>query len=1127
MDIFKNAYNRKNFRNLINNIFQKSDIFLNIPENQDVLDDKIESGCLLGELELDGKDFAIFEYRVKDELDLEKNKVGLSKRLIKNGKDYLFDAFLGVYYNEKTNIWRLSLVNIEYTENKEKTTSLKRYTYLLGKDIPVNTAIKQIKNELIDKKVNSIDDLLKAFSVEPVTKEFFERYKKIFEEFNKHSYKNHINFDLFRDGDTNTREKKIRDFNKKLLGRLVFLMFLQKKGWLNSSSLDYKDGDKNFLSNFYRKAIKEDKLFYNEYLEPLFYDTLNKRRENDIFSITGKKVPFLNGGLFEKEVNEAHLSYPNELFDLLFNNENGLFNQYNFTIIENDSTDQEVAVDPEMLGHIFENLLEDNKDKGAFYTPKEIVDYMSKSSLLEYLKTGFEENKENLEENEKDILRELVFSPEIADFRVHFIENNRDLLNMLLDNVKILDPAIGSGAFPMGMLQAIIRVKEVLNHDLNRGEAKRNIIENSIYGVDIESGAVDIARLRFWLSLVVDENKPSPLPNLDFKIVVGNSLVSVLKIGKLEEVIDLSALRNNNVKLDSSMLKKLLDAKNDFYEGIGDKKVLKEKIKDYERDILKVIFKYKIMELQSKDKKHCTKNFSGKVKNHKKCEEYKTKLAGLNKTLDDIKTKDYSIFDYYLNFNEVFQENNGFDIVIGNPPYIKEATNRAAFDGFRETSPYYIGKMDLWYGFTCIGMDLLKDNGVLSFIATNNWITSYGAKKLRNKVLIDGKILEFIDFGDFKVFETASIQTMIVSIMKTSNNNKYLTQYSKIINKKIEKKKIINFLNKENLNDFNIFTAEIVRKDLKNKNIVFLEKMISNILTKIRFNKNFNLDEKLEIASGIDILQDFVNKSSKKKLNKDNILIGDGIFTISDKEKNDLNFNDIELKIIKPLYTTNEVDKYYANASNNFWVIYTSSKFKNINEIKPYPSIKKHLDKFQEIITSVNKPYGLHRARNEFFFKGEKILAIRKSTKYPRFSYINFDSYINRTFIIIKSDRINLKYLTALLNSKLIAFWLRYKGKMQGDNYQLDKEPLLNIPIKKTPTIPPFENLVNKIMALKKEEKDTQVLEDKIDLMVYKLYDLNYDEIKIIDADFDVVLNQFGINKVKYESMSIEELEKT
>ena len=259
---------------------------------------------------------------------------------------------------------------------------------------------------------------------------------------------------------------------------------------------------------------------------------------------------------------------------------------------------------------------------------------------------------------------------------------------------------------------------------------------------------------------------------------------------------------------------------------------------------------------------------------------------------------------------------------------------------------------------------------------------------------------------------------------------------------------------------------------------------------KIEANKNFELNKNKEITNGVQVQQETVNKNSLEILGNE-YKLNEGIFNLTTKEKEDLEFTTKELELIKPLFTTKEIDRYFTSKNNENWVIYTDSSFKDKSKIEQFPNLQKHLDKFVSVITSDNKPYGIHRARNEYFFKGEKILALRKCVGKPLFSYADFDTYVNQAFYVIKSERINLKYLTALLNSKLVSFWLKYKGKMQGDNYQVDKEPILNIPIKNIEDTKPFKILVDYIIYLKQEKKENYIIEffeRVIDIAVYELY---------------------------------------
>ncbi len=424
-----------------------------------------------------------------------------------------------------------------------------------------------------------------------------------------------------------------------------------------------------------------------------------------------------------------------------------------------------------------------------------------------------------------------------------------------------------------------------------------------------------------------------------------------------------------------------------------------------------------------------------------------------------------------LLYNWHEDNNNGkFHIVIGNPPYIKEYTNKKAFVCVHD-SPYYQGKMDLWTLFACQAIDKLEENGYLSFIAPNSWLTNSGASIFRNKILNDGEIINFIDFGDFKVFKDAGIQTMIFVFKKCTPRDSYEVDYCKIDDKNLGEDIIRGFIEnnlEESIAGITKFKAIIKPKELIDKNIAFLNNNIDLVIDKIRNQDNITYLNDDEIGQGIVAPQDFLNNANAIMLGEP-FKKNDGVFCFSNKEKNDLNFTDIELKeVIKPYFTSNELFKYYGNKKNKFWIIYTGSKYKNPDAISKYPTVKAHLDKFQSVITSSNKPYGLHRARDEKFFTGEKIISIRKCIE-PTFTYTDFDCYVSQTFYSIKTNRLNLKYLTALLNSNVIKFWLRHQGKMQGDLFQIDKEPLLKIPIilaqptKQEEIAKLFDKLINQI----------------------------------------------------------------
>lgn len=1163
--LFKKGYEQTKWKQFLAETFPSIRLFSN-PEILTGIDSNVANQAYtLGYIHLNengiDRQIAVYEVALSEGIILERNRVGLRNLLRKYWKD--IDGAFIVYYNPASIIqkWRFTYVSELTGYNSEGefvkiTTEPKRYTYVLGEGESVRTATERFL-KLADKGSSiTLDDIKEAFSVEKLSKSFFDEYKNHYQIFNDYLI-NLSQARIFFSDYTDDKEKDIRDFTKKLLGRIVFLYFIQKKGWMGVSvNGKWGEGDPNFLTNLYLKHGNPNS-FYNEKLVKLFFETLNTQRENDeIELIKGEKcrIPYLNGGLFEPEdTKKNNIIFDGKLFENLFD----FFNQYNFTIYEDDPNDHTVAVDPEMLGHIFENLLEDNKDKGAFYTPKEIVHYMCQESLIEYLATHLS--------NEYTIYREIgnaqieLFGNELKTGQLKIIEQlgekalnhddvsyivkNKDInnltrkqlkkINYLLDNVKICDPAIGSGAFPMGLLQEIHSIKEVIAYETkqewNPAEVKLNIIQNSIYGIDIEKGAVDIARLRFWLSLVVDDEEPKPLPNLDYKIVVGDSLVSKfdgeiieikwdkkLSVGKAEAYL-------NNIQ---DLLVKLTKKQKLFFNpNIKNKSELQAKIRNLKINLL--------INQVSFNKEHYINNTGQKggfmpttaeikYNNERKFKiiNFEILINKLKKLLDNSKIF-FNHFDWKLDFPEILNPyltdgKSGFDIIIANPPYIKEYTNKSAFDGFRN-SPYYQGKMDIWYGFACKMLDYLKPKGIECFIAQNNWITSTGASKFRNKVLNDSEIILFTDFGNYKVFETAGIQTMIYIIQKSTPKNKYDVKYSVLKKDQINKSELIEFLNFSIKNKFSEkYYFNLIPSKLKDKPFRFNHSVTINILDKIKKKKNFYLTEN-EVANGIHSHYDFISKKIAEEFNG-KYEKGEGIFVLSNNEKRSLGLSKDELKLVKPYFSTEQLHRYYADPKNKLWIIYTDSKFKNPLSMKPYPNLKRHLDKYKDIITSDNKPYGLHRAKKETFFKDESIIALRKCPIRPSFTYTDFDCYVSATFYLIKTDRLSIKYLTCILNSKLIEYWLRHKGKMQGNNYQIDKEPLLALPLFKTTsnlTVKIIEDLLDEILILKKEKITTKELEQKIDNIVYKLYELTYEEVKVIDPEFALSEEEYNVIEIE------------
>jgi adenine-specific DNA-methyltransferase len=1170
---FNQEFNKDNFRKFLNNSFT------NLPLNNDK------------EIEPEDEEYAgyINKYqKIAEYTDSERNKLAFLVVELKSNKTverarskqrnfavkYLernnFDAGLIAYYSRDEANWRFSLVKIDYkrvqnakgewTTSKE-ISSAKRYSFLIEPEQGNHTTIKQLQAFIATQnlKLSQIEDL---FSVEKVTKEFYKQIAILFTKLvggDRKTGSRTEHFESLLELPSTNDETIKKEFAVRLLGRTLFCWFLKKKKSNKNISLIPDD----LLS---LKALKENSNYYHKILEPLFFQVLNQepaKRLEQYNKESWNLIPFLNGGLFEPHTQDYYklghlgisqyinnLKIPDNWFEELFE----LFERYNFTIDESSSFDMEVSIDPEMLGRIFENLLAEinpetgesaRKATGSYYTPRPIVEYMVDSSLKEYLKTatGIEEEKIN------NLIEKDDFTPQPpcnGEKEENLTGEEQDRIISALEKVKILDPACGSGAFPMGILQRIVDILQKIDKDsvkwlekmkhsmlnsisstlpynlrknfessilheieyLQKKESpdyirKKGIIQNSIYGLDIQSVATEIARLRFFLSLIVDqtidENESNrgikPLPNLEFKFVTANTLIGLnkgdyQKEGEFNKKAEFT--RQISLGQDVSIEAELESIRNDYFSIANSTE--------------KIAIKRRFLECQSR---------LAKQWQEKAIKKEDTTLSQQLAEWNPFEDKASSWFDPEW----MFGVKDGFDIVIGNPPYIKEYTFRNAFNGLRE-SPYYKGKMDIWYFFACRGLDFLKYNGIQSFIAQNNWVTSFGASILRNKITQEAQILEFLNFGNYKVFESADIQTMLYIIKKNKQDEHYSTQYSELIDTDLEEKALNCFL------DFNYpyekaikYTTEINRNECLNSYINFTNPLLAVTLNKIKSSGTLTLLEN-EIAQGVVAPQDFINKQSQKTL-EIQTNVGQGIFALSHQEKENCQFTEKELnEVIKPYYTSKELHKYYGDKEHEYWLIYTKSNANRI--IEKYPNVKKHLDKFTNVITSDNKPYGLHRAREESFFVGGKIISFRKCAE-PTFTYTNFDCYVSATFFIIKTDRINLKYLTGLLNSKLVAFWLRYRGKMQGNNYQVDKEPLMNIPI---PLATPIQqkaiiDLVEKILFLKQEnkdttEKDTTELEHQIDLMVYKLYELNYEEIKIIDPEIEI-----KTSKAEYENVSV------
>ncbi|QMX63025.1 class I SAM-dependent DNA methyltransferase [Campylobacter jejuni] len=948
------------------------------------------------------------------------------------------------------------------------------------------------------------------------------------------------------------------------LNRILFLKLIE-------SNLVRFNDDKNLKFLNFKKIPDFDKL------SELFFEVLAKEKS------TRKKsefayLPYLNSSLFEKQSIENTLEISSLSNDLkLFYYKNTVLKddkckakkgqvgllEYLFEFLDSfdfgsDDEQSEILSQKELisssvLGNVFEKL--NGYKEGSFYTPSFITSYMCKESITKVVLDKFNAQFD-------------LDAKDISELRKSLRKEDKKAQKELLNSIKICDPAVGSGHFLVSALNVMLSIYdelnlfdeefylEVQNDEIlitgRKGEfieykrpttpkdkahliqqelfyTKKDIIENNLFGVDINPNSCEITKLRLWIELLKhsfyqsfdDENYHDlkTLPNIDINIKCGNSLVSYFETGK-------SLNHYPNIKERINKYKRIVkDYKEGFYT---DKSHINQEIKNLKISFKNFCFADKFKKEMKGFNDKCEK-YSKKYGNFLAVDDENLKFfVSANLTLFDFDekeaTKEFANlkkeydnifnlesnhpFEWRFEFPEILDDDGnfkGFDLIIGNPPYIKENDNKELFANTKKLRTYQ-GKMDIWYHFVGRGFDILKNNGYLAFIATNNWVTNSGAKKLRNIVLEESQILSLVDFSSFMVFDSASIQTMIMQFQKIKPPKNYEFHFAKITTQTPIYEDAINLLKNEKTQNNEILKINLTPKKFIDKTLNFTKSDYEELFNKIQKYGKFYLEEK-EVANGIHPHYDFINNRINSNHNFA-FKIGQGIFGLSEEEKEKLKLTKLENNLVKPYYDTQNFLKFFFKKNNHQWLIYTNSSFKNPNSMDDYPNLKKHLDKFQNVITSDNKPYGLHRARDEKFFTGSpRIVALRKCVGEPKFSYVDFDCYVSATFYVIKTQRINVKYLTTILNSKLIAFWLKHKGKMQGNNYQIDKEPLLNIPIvtinsKNQKIADELINLVDEILKVKEQDKNanTQELENKINSLVYKLYNLNEEEIKTIEG---------------------------
>ena len=1015
--IFQQPFYANEWQQMLRHYFQATELRAE-PERIDGTTED-EQGYYLGAIDTtDSYRIGLFYYQIQHG-NVARKRVGL-RNLVKsfvNPNWGEFDAALVVF--DSGELWRLSFVS----DIKGESTAPKRYTYIFGEsDSFYNTPVGRF--DALQRKGISFENIKEAFSVEALSKEFFDEYrehyadiveyitgKRYVKEKGKWVEKTihepcHEIFDQFV-AVYKDPEKTVRDYIKKLMGRLVFLQFLQKKEWMGvpADRLDWKGGDTRFLQNKFNEFADRDN-FIDGFLEPLFNDlNTNRQNNNDLASPevgSDIKIPFLNGGLFQLDEEDcSNIRLPQHLLgDVL-----DFFERYNFTIDENDPNDAQIGVDPEMLGRVFENLLEDNNDKGAFYTPKEIVQYMCQESLIAYLQTGIDD------EANKESIRQFVLTHEAE----HLGSMAEDISIKLL-NVKICDPAIGSGAFPMGLLRQLYLCQCAIHPELeekNAADVKRHIIQNNIYGVDIEKGAVDIARLRFWLSLIVDEATPRFLPNLDFKIMQGNSLLEHYKGVDLSKMTTLSTEQGEGTQLTWF---------------------------DKELDILRFDLCEKLNEYY---------NCSG----HQRKEQLKQEI------IDNVKQQlheqsinvDFGNLDLSANdqftlwhtwFYDVFSQ-GGFDIVIGNPPYIsandlKKQLGTIQYNKLKSLYETSKGAVDFYVYFFEAGISLLKSMGVLSYITPNKYFSANYGKALRQYFINHVEFIEFFDVSRNEIFD-ASVYPIIVTLSKTTTRKTY---------------------------HFSVIDKNLKAKSLSSSQLGFLPDNIWGYM----------------LCSNYSLLGKIINNSKPIT----------------------------EVCQVNATSTASEADDYhnYINEADTHGL-----KLINTGTIDPFISKwgkQKLVDKGEKYLT----PYLPNSRRilgtNRYnMYNSPKIIVAKMALSVEGFYDENGDySSINTN--CFHTITVNPKVLLAWIHSSIFLYMYGcfFEGLKMAGGFLPFSAPYLSSMYFPTyeGNVGELEDIVDSVIT---KQQYTFEARKKIDTYFYRLYDLTYDEVLIVDPETPITREEY------------------
>ena len=1111
-EIIEAKYNREAWQQLLHDIFLSKVTFRSPYEVK--VNSKIAKEALkLGTITLsDEQQLAVYEVELSDKVDIERNKRGIRDMLTADWRRMGYAGAFMFCYRKNESVLRFSYVSEVYAFNKkgdyeQQKTNTKRYTYLLGEGRGCRTAIEQFT--ALKKSKQTLSDVTAAFSVEALTKQF---YKDLFDWY---LWAVDPASGVYFPNNTSTEDDDREDIETKIIRmitRMMFVWFIKQKELVPNKLFDTA-----FLSTILKDFDPESKEtgnYYNAILQNLFFATLNRAiedeqgnkrrfatnvkrdiktlyRYSEMFKISDdevikmfSEVPFLNGGLFEcldktKTIDGVEQAYNYDGFSrndkkfadghyrnravipniLFFEEEKGLISilsRYNFTIEENSPEEQQVALDPELLGKVFENLLgaynpetreTARKESGSFYTPREIVNYMVDESLIAYLGNT-----------------ELVRSLFSADFS--YDKTKVDEYKVIADKlktIKILDPACGSGAFPMGLLNRMIDILSHIAPEENTYDLKLSIIENCIYGSDIQSIAVQIAKLRFFISLICncekDASKPNfgipTLPNLETKFVAANSLIEKKRKTRLD------LFENPEIEPTKQAL---TEVRHEHFaaQTANRKSTLRQKDKE---------LREKLACLLADD-------------NYFAPEDAK-QLANWN-------PYDQNAVADFFDPEWMFGVSDGFDIVIGNPPYIRLQSNSGKLADLYTDCNYqtFTRKADIYCLFYERGFQLLKPNGHLCYITSNKWMRAAYGEKTRAFFVNHTNPMLLIDFAGVKIFESATVDNNILLFAKAANEHK---TWCAVTSKQ----------NKDSVKNLSVFVQQsgAVCEFSNSNSWVILSPIEQSIKRKIEAVGTPLKDWDINIYRGVltGCNEAFIISTEKR----DEILAN---CQTEDERKR-------TAELIRPILRGRDIKRYGYNWAGLYLIATFPSRHYDIEQ---YPAVKEYLLSFGiERLEQTGKEHNVNGERikarkktsNKWFetqdsisywedFSKPKMLWKRVGS-ILRFCYNDNEALGLDSTCFATGE--NIEFICCVLNSPMGHYLLIDAPKTGTGDLLVSVQAIepIQIPQVGLETNSEFKKLLESLI-----KTDSPSNEKEISRKVFKLYDLSLEEQSYIEENF-------------------------